>query len=51
MMQKKGYFVTGGEVGDGPQGLYNVNRMLGAFRGVRQIGVLAMTANIWVDRV
>jgi hypothetical protein len=41
---KKGYFVKG-EAGDGPQGLYNVNGMLGAFRGVRQIGVLAMTAN------
>lgn len=41
---KKGYFVKG-EVGDGPQGFYNVNGMLGAFRGVRQLGVLAMTAN------
>jgi hypothetical protein len=41
---KKGYFVKG-EVGDGPQGFYNVNGMLGAFRGPRQLGVLAMTAN------
>jgi hypothetical protein len=41
---KQGYFVKG-EVGDGPQGLYNVNGMLGAFRGPRQLGVLAMTAN------
>ncbi|HTR29175.1 MAG TPA: TonB-dependent receptor [Puia sp.] len=41
---KKGYFVRG-EAGDGPQGFYNVNGMLGAFRGPRQLAVLAMTAN------
>jgi Outer membrane protein beta-barrel family len=41
---KQGYFVKG-EAGDGPEGLYNVNGMLGAFRGPRQLGVLAMTAN------
>jgi hypothetical protein len=41
---KKGYFVKG-EAGDGPQGFYNVNGMLGAFQGPRQLGVLAMMAN------
>jgi len=41
---KKGYFVKG-EAGAGPQGYDNVNGMLGAFRGPRQLAVLAMTAN------
>ncbi len=41
---KKGYFVKG-EAGAGLQGYDNVNGMLGAFRGPRQISVLAMTAN------
>ena len=41
---KKGYFVQG-EVSGGAQGYDNVNGMLGAFRGPRQFGVLAMTAN------
>jgi hypothetical protein len=41
---KRGYFVKG-EVGRGPQGYNNVNGMLGAFRGPRQLAVLAMTAN------
>jgi hypothetical protein len=41
---KQGYFVKG-EAGDGSQGSYNANGMLGAFRGPRQVGVLAMTAN------
>ncbi len=39
---KKGYFVKG-EMGDGPQDFYNVNGMLGAFRGV--MNSTAMTAN------
>ena len=41
---KKGYFVKA-EAGDGPQGFYNVNSMLGAFRGPRQLAVLAMSAS------
>src|ERR1700722_87834 len=41
---KKGYFVKG-EAEAGPQGYDNVNGMLGAFRGPRQLAVLAMTAN------
>src|SRR5580658_5478001 len=41
---KKGYFVKG-EAGAGPDGYENVNGMLGAFRGPRQLAALAMTAN------
>jgi hypothetical protein len=41
---KKGYFVKG-EAGASLQGYDNVNGMLGAFRGPRQLAVLAMTAN------
>src|SRR5262249_7975990 len=41
---KKGYFIKG-EVGEGPQGFFDVNGILGAFRGPRQLAVLAMTAN------
>ncbi len=41
---KKGYFIKG-EAGAGPDGYENVNGMLGAFRGPRQLAALAMTAN------
>jgi hypothetical protein len=41
---KKGYFVKG-EAGAGPDGYENVNGVLGAFRGPRQLAALAMTAN------
>jgi hypothetical protein len=41
---KKGYFVKG-EAGAGPDGYENINGMLGAFRGPRQLAALAMTAN------
>ena len=40
---KKGYFVKT-EAGGGPDGYENVNGMLGAFRGRRQLAALAMTA-------
>ena len=41
---KKGYFVKM-EAGAGLAGYENVNGMLGAFRGPRQLAALAMTAN------
>ncbi len=41
---KKGYFVKA-EAGVGPDGYENVNGMLGAFRGPRQLAALGMTAN------
>jgi hypothetical protein len=41
---KRGCFVKG-EAGDDMEGVYNVNGILGAFSGPRQLGVLALAAN------
>lgn len=41
---KRGYFVKG-EAGDDPEGIYNINGILGAFSGAKQLGVLALAAN------
>lgn len=47
---KKGYFVkaeagAGDGTGDGPQGYYNTNGLLGSFKGHRQFAALGMVAN------
>jgi Outer membrane protein beta-barrel family/Carboxypeptidase regulatory-like domain len=41
---KRGYFVKG-EAGDDVEGIYNLNGILGAFSGVKQLGVVALLAN------